>query len=58
MQRTLWHVTGFVLIKNENKSVDFSCVASDIYEAINKARDYGIKNISGVYKSSTTLKEN
>ena len=58
MEITLWNVTGSILIKDVYKSIQFSCVASDIHEAINIAINYGIKNISGVYNCTTTLKEN
>lgn len=57
MERILWNVTGSVLIKDIYKPIQFSCVASDIHEAINKAINYGIKNISGAYRCTTTLKK-
>ena len=57
MEIILWNVTGSILIKDVYKSIQFSCVASDICEAINIAINYGIKNISGAYRSTTTLKE-
>lgn len=53
-----WNVTGSILIKEKYTSIQFSCVASDIHEAINEAINYGVKDISSVYRIGTTLKEN
>ena len=48
-QNNIWHVTGTL----NNKSCDLSCVASDIYDAIRQAEEYGLKDISGAYRSSS-----
>lgn len=44
-----WHVYGML----DNKSCDFQCIADNIYDALRKAEEYGLKDIDQIFMSST-----